>query len=102
MAMTNTLATTLYNMRKRSKSRRFAEALTVHKAGLTVIGTDQTNGNYAAAMFVASEIDGAPWVCIGSGVTGATPLSGFGVVNDGGAIFQSWAGNILSAPLTPA
>ena len=44
-------------------------------------------------MYVASEIDGLPWVALTSGTTGATPLKGNGVVNDGGVTWLQWVGD---------
>jgi hypothetical protein len=92
-----------FNMRLRRRSRQFANALTVHGAGLVVIGADQFGGNLqSGAMFVQSEIDGLPWVALTSGVAGATPLSGNGTMSDGGVTWQQFAGVIRAAPNTPA
>jgi hypothetical protein len=92
-----------YFIRQRQRGRQFANALTVHAAGLTVVGADQFDGKYlTGAMFVQSEIDGLPWVALTSGVTGAEPLSGNGPTkSDGSVTWLQWSGKILSAPPTP-
>jgi hypothetical protein len=92
-----------YNMALRRRGRQFADALTVHKAGLTVVGADQFNGMLTSgAMFVQSETTpGQPWAALTSGTTGGTPLTGNGVINDGGVTWVQWSGLIRSAPPTP-
>jgi hypothetical protein len=91
-----------YNMALRRRGRQFAAALTVHAAGLTVVGADQFDGNLTSgAMFVQSEVDGQPWAALTSGTTGSTPLIGNGVVNDGGVTWVQWGGVIRVAPPTP-
>jgi len=89
-----------YNARRRSRSRRFAQALTVHRSGLTVVGMDEV-ATAAAADFVQDEQGIGPWVALTSGVTDATPLTGNGVVSDGLVTWQFWSGNLLSMPKTP-
>ncbi len=92
-----------FNMRLRWRGHEFAAALTVHAAGLTIVGADQFNGNYTSgAMFVQSEIDGLPWVALTSGVSGATPLAGNGTMSDGSITWLQWGGKILAAPPTPS
>lgn len=92
-----------WRMRRRNRSKQFAAGLTVHAAGLTVIGADAFGGNLTSgAMFVQSEIDGLPWVALTSGTSGATALSGNnGTMSDGGVIWQQWTGYLLVAPPTP-
>jgi len=90
-----------FNMRLRRRGRQFASALTVHTAGVTVVGADQFGGNYTSgAMFVQDAV-GLPWVATTSGVTGSTPLTGNGVVNDGSVTWLQWSGVIRAAPPTP-
>jgi hypothetical protein len=93
-----------FNMRLRRRSRQFASELTIHAPGQTIIGADQFGGNYTSgAMFVASEVDGLPWVALDSGTSGATPLRGNGpVMSDGSINWLQWSGLIRSAPPTPA
>lgn len=88
-----------YFIRQRQRGRQFASALTVHQAGLTVTGFDVT-GKYATADYV-QDASGLPWVALTSGVTGSTPLTGNGIVNDGGVRWLQWGGKILSTPPTP-
>jgi hypothetical protein len=99
-----TIQSASYNMRLRRRSRQFASELTVHAVGQTIIGADQFNGNFTSgAMFVASEIDGLPWVALSSGISGGTPLAGNGpVASDGSIRWLQWSGLIRSAPPTPA
>jgi hypothetical protein len=89
-----TLQAARYNMRLRRRSRQFASELTAHAAGQTIVGADQFGGNYTSgAMFVASEIDGLPWVALDSGTSGATPLAGNGpVASDGSIRWLQWSG----------
>jgi len=102
--MTTPQQSARYNMALRRRGRQFASALTVHAAGLTIVGANQFNGNLTSgAMFVASEIDGQPWVALSSGVSGATPLAGDGpTMSDGAITWQRWPGVIRSMPATPA
>jgi hypothetical protein len=98
---TATLQAARYNMRLRRRGRQFASALTVHAAGLTVVGVDQFDGNLTSgAMFVQNGV-GLPWVALTSGTTGSTPLTGNGVINDGGVTWLQWGGVIRVAPPTP-
>lgn len=94
--------TAAYFIRQRQRSRQFANALTPHRAELTVVGADRFNGMYTSgAMFCQSEVDGQPFVAITSGVTGSTPLTGDTTVNDGSVLWLKWSGKILTAPPTP-
>jgi hypothetical protein len=104
MTQTAQTQSAAWRIRKRNRSARFAQALTVHAPGLVVIGADQFNGNLqTGAMFCVSEVDGVtPFVALTSGTTGPTALTGNGVVNDGGVTWQMWSGAILSPPATPA
>lgn len=91
-----------YTIRKRQRGRQFANALTVHAAGLTVHGADEFNGMLlSGAMFVQDE-NGLPWVALTSGTTGSTPLTGNGTVNDGGVTWLQFGGRLNSMPPTPA
>ena len=99
---TATLQAARYNMRLRRRGRQFASELTVHTAGLTVVGADAFNGILTSgAMFVQDAV-GQPWAALTSGVTGSTPLTGNGVINDGGVTWVQWEGIIRSMPPTPA
>ena len=91
-----------FNMRLRRRSRFFASGLAVHAAGLTIVGADQFDGKLTSgAFFVASEIDGLPWVALTSGVSGSTPLKGNGpVMSDGNVNYLQWSGLIRAAPPT--
>jgi hypothetical protein len=103
MSTAATLQSARYNLRLRRRGRQFASELTVHAAGQTIVGADQFNGNLTSgAMFVQSEVDGLPWVALTSGTTGSTPLTGNGVINDGGVTWQQFAGVIRYMPPTPA
>jgi hypothetical protein len=90
-----------YFIRQRQRGRRFASALTVHAAGLTVVGADQFGGRYTSGAQFVQDSTGLPWVAVTSGVTGSAPLTGNGVVNDGGVVWLQWSGKILIAPPTP-
>lgn len=90
-----------YFIRQRQRSRQFALALTPWAPGLTIIGADQFGGQYlSGAQFVRDTV-GNPWVAVTSGTTGSTPLTGNGVINDGGVTWLQWSGKILTAPPTP-
>jgi hypothetical protein len=91
-----------YFIRQRQRSRQFALALTKHSAGLAVTGADAFDGKLTSGAMFVQDANGSPWVALTSGTTGSTPLTGNGVVNDGGVTWQFWAGKILSAPPTPA
>lgn len=89
-----------WRLRRRNRSKQFAAALTVHQAGLTVIGMDRV-ATAAAADFVQSEIDGLPWIALTSGVSSGAPLSGNGTMSDGTITWMQWGGYISASPNTP-
>jgi hypothetical protein len=91
-----------YTIRKRQRGRQFANALTVHTAGLVVVGADHFGGRLLSGAMFVQDADGNPWVALSSGVTGAVPLSGNGTINDGGVTWLQWGGRLNSAPPTPA
>jgi hypothetical protein len=93
----------LFTMRKNSRSRRLALALTRHQSGLTVTGVDVT-GSTATADYVQDDNgNGLTFVALTSGFTGSTPLNNNeAVTNDGGVTWQYWAGRLLVAPNTPS
>jgi hypothetical protein len=91
-----------FNMRLRRRSRQFADALTVHTAGLVVIGADQFVGKLTSGAMFVQDANGNPWVALSSGTTGATALTGNGVVNDGGVSWLQFGGLLRAMPPTPA
>lgn len=91
----------LFTMRKNSRSRRFALALTPHQAGLTVVGVDQTGSTDTADYVQDDNSNGLAFVAMTSGVTGATPLNNNEATSfDGAVTFQYWP-RLLVAPNTP-
>lgn len=100
MGIANTIAAASYFIRQRQRGRQFANALTVHQAGLTIVGYNET-GKWQLADFV-QDASGNAWVALTSGATGSGVLAGTGVVNDGGVEWLLWSGKILSPPNTPA
>lgn len=91
-----------FNMRLRRRGREFANALTVHAVGLTVVGADAFGNRLTSGAQFVQDAQGNPWVALTSGTTGATPLTGNGVVNDGGVRWLNWGGILRSMPPTPA
>lgn len=90
-----------YFIRQRQRSRQFALALTLHTAGLTVVGADMFGDRLTSGAMFVKDVDGNPWVALTSGVTGATPLTGNGTMDDGGVTWMQWGGKLLVAPPTP-
>lgn len=81
-------------MRKNSRSRRFADALPLHTAGMVVSG---------GGLYVQDDLGvGLPWISLGVGTTGSGVLEGDSpVINDGGVSWARYNGRLLVAPSTP-
>lgn len=90
-----------FNMRLRRRGREFANALTPHAAGLTVVGADAFGNKLTSGAMFVQDSTGQAWVALTSGVTGATPLTGNGVVSDGSVKWLQWGGILRSMPPTP-
>lgn len=90
-----------YFTRQRQRGRQFANALTLHTAGLVVKGAADYGGYYGTGAMFVKDANGLPWVALTSGTTGAGVLAGNGVVNDGGVTWLQWSGKLLAAPPTP-
>jgi hypothetical protein len=91
-----------YIIRKRQRGRQFADALTVHTAGLVVVGANDFGGMLLSGAMFVQDANGNPWVALTSGTTGGGALTGNGTVNDGGVTWLQFGGRLNSAPPTPA
>ena len=90
-----------YNLALRRRGRQFANALTVHTSGLTVVGADAFGGRLQSGAMFVQDSTGRPWVALTSGTSGATALEGDQVMSDGSITWQPWPGIIRAMPPTP-
>lgn len=90
-----------YFIRQRQRSRQFADGLTPHAPGLTVIGADAFGDRLTSGAMFVQDTDGNAWVALTSGTTGSTPLTGNGTMSDGAVTWLFWSGKLLVAPPTP-